>query len=69
MPCCYAAKRISACSRSAELTPVRQQLEYVGPLPEGAQRITLFTAAISANSPNPAAAKQLRDFLYIPRCA
>ena len=47
----------------SELTPFGNKLQYVGPLPEGAQRITLFTAAISANSPNPAAAKQLRDFL------
>jgi polar amino acid transport system substrate-binding protein len=47
----------------SELTPFGDKLQYVGPLPEGAQRITLFAAAVSANSPNPAIAKQLIDFL------
>jgi polar amino acid transport system substrate-binding protein len=49
--------------QNSELVPFGTQIQYVGSLPEGAQRMTKFTAAVSANSPDRAAAKQLIDFL------
>ena len=46
----------------SELLPV-PGIEYVGPLPPGAQRVTVFAAAVASTSRNPAAARALIAFL------
>lgn len=47
----------------SELVSFGNQIQYVGPLPEGAQRVTLFTAAIPANASDAAGAKAVIAFL------
>jgi predicted neuraminidase/ABC-type molybdate transport system substrate-binding protein len=49
----------------SELLPVAG-IDYVGPLPSGAQRVTVFSAGIVAGAKSPAAAKALVDFLASP---
>jgi predicted neuraminidase/ABC-type molybdate transport system substrate-binding protein len=49
----------------SELLPVAG-IDYVGPLPSGAQRVTVFSAGIVAAAKSPAAAKALVDFLASP---
>jgi molybdate transport system substrate-binding protein len=49
----------------SELRPVKG-IEIVGPLPPGAQRITVFAAGIPATSKHPAEAKALIDWLASP---
>ena len=44
-----------------------QGVDYVGPLPAEVQRVTVFTAAITAGSKNPSAARALIEFLASPR--
>ena len=50
----------------SELKPV-PGLDIVGLLPEGAQKVTIFSAGISADSKEPAAAKALLDYLATPK--
>ena len=49
----------------SELRPVKG-IEIVGPLPPGAQRVTVFAAGIPATSKHPAEAKALFDWLASP---
>jgi molybdate transport system substrate-binding protein len=49
----------------SELRPVKG-IEIVGPLPPGAQRVTVFAAGIPATSKHPAEAKALIDWLASP---
>jgi molybdate transport system substrate-binding protein len=49
----------------SELLPVKG-IDIVGPLPPGAQRITVFSAGIPATSKNPEAAKALIQWLASP---
>ena len=49
----------------SELLPVKG-IEIVGPLPPGAQRITLFSAGIPTNAKHPEAAKALIEWLASP---
>ncbi len=44
-------------------------IQYVGPLPEGFQNFTLFTAAVMTSARQPEAAKALLDFLTSPAAA
>ena len=52
----------------AELKPI-PGIDIVGPLPEGAQKVTVYAAGIAAGSSNPAEAKHLIDFLTSPDAA
>ena len=52
----------------SELLPV-PGIEYVGPLPPGAQQITVFSAGIVAGAKRPDAAKALIKFLVSPASA
>ena len=52
----------------SELLPVRGA-DFVGPLPPGAQRVTVFSAGIVVNSKNPDVAKALIKFLTSPSAA
>jgi molybdate transport system substrate-binding protein len=49
----------------SELKPVKG-IDIVAPLPPGAQRITLFSAGITANAKHPEAAKALIEWLASP---
>lgn len=49
----------------SELLPVKG-IDYVGPLPAGAQRVTVFSAGIAARAKSPAAARALVAFLASP---
>ena len=49
----------------SELRPVKG-IDIVGPLPSGAQRVTLFSAGIPTNSKHPEAAKALIQWLASP---
>ncbi len=49
----------------SELLPVKG-IDIVGPLPEGAQKVTVFAAGIPASSQDPAAAKALIEWLASP---
>lgn len=49
----------------SELLPVKG-IDIVGPLPEGAQKITVFAAGITASSKQPEAAKVLIEWLHSP---
>ena len=49
----------------SELRPVAG-VEVVGPLPAEVQRVTVFAAALSAGSPNPAGGRALLAFLASP---
>ncbi len=46
----------------SELLPIAG-IELVGPLPPGAQRVTIFSAGIATGAPQPAAARDLIAFL------
>ena len=46
----------------SELLPIAG-IEYVGPLPDPVQRVTIFSAGIATSARNPAAAKRLIAFL------
>jgi len=50
----------------SELKPIAG-IEVVGLLPEGAQKVTVFSAGISADSKEPAAARALLDYLATPK--
>jgi molybdate transport system substrate-binding protein len=52
----------------SELKPVHG-IDIVGPLPEGAQRLTVFSAAIAVRAREPAAARALLEFLAQPSSA
>jgi molybdate transport system substrate-binding protein len=52
----------------SELRPVKG-IDIVGPLPAGAQRITIFSAGIVATSTQPDAARRLIAFLVSPAAA
>jgi molybdate transport system substrate-binding protein len=52
----------------SELRPV-SGIDYVGPLPPGAQRVTVFSAGIVAGTPASAAARALVAFLASPAAA
>ena len=52
----------------AELKPVAG-IDIVGPLPEGAQKVTVYAAGIAAGSGDPDEAKKLIDFLASPKAA
>lgn len=49
----------------SELLPI-EGIEYLGPLPADVQRITLFSAAVSAKSAHPAAARAFAEFFRSP---
>jgi molybdate transport system substrate-binding protein len=49
----------------SELLPVKG-IDYVGPLPEGIQRITIFSAGLVTGTKATAAARALMDFLTSP---
>jgi molybdate transport system substrate-binding protein len=49
----------------SELLPVKG-IDIVGPLPEGAQKITVFAAGVTASSKQPQAAKALIEWLASP---
>ena len=49
----------------SELKPI-PGLDIVGFLPEGAQKVTIFSAGVSADSKEPAAAKALLDYFARP---
>ena len=52
----------------SELRPV-PGITIVGPLPEGAQQVTIFSAAIPKGAKNPEAARRLIEFLSSPAVA
>lgn len=52
----------------SELLPVKG-IEYVGPLPAGAQKVTLFSAGIVKDAANPDAARTLIEFFKLPEVA
>ena len=52
----------------SELLPV-PGIDYVGPLPPGAQRVTVFSAGVAARAKAPAAARSLIAFLASPAAA
>jgi molybdate transport system substrate-binding protein len=52
----------------SELRPVKG-IEIVGPLPDGAQRVTVFSAGISSRAKDADGAKQLIAFLASPAAA
>lgn len=52
----------------SELLPV-PGVDYVGPLPDGAQQVTIFTAGIAAGARTPDAARALIRFLTSPAAA
>jgi molybdate transport system substrate-binding protein len=52
----------------SELLPV-PGIDVVGPLPPGAQKISVFSAGIAVNAQNPEAAKKLIEFLASPASA
>lgn len=47
----------------SELLPFADRIQYVGPLPEGIQRVAVFSAAMPANSPDPALSRAVIDFM------
>ena len=49
----------------SELLPV-PGIDFVGPLPQAVQRVTVFSAGIGANARNPDLAKRLIDFMASP---
>jgi molybdate transport system substrate-binding protein len=49
----------------SELLPVKG-IDYVGPLPPGVQRVTVFSAGVAVSSKNPDAARSLIRFLASP---
>ena len=49
----------------SELLPI-EGVDYVGPLPEGAQKVTVFSVGIATTAKNPQAARQLIQYLAAP---
>ena len=49
----------------SELLPI-EGIEYVGPLPDGAQKVTVFSAGIASSARNPEQARKLIQFLAAP---
>jgi putative tricarboxylic transport membrane protein len=49
----------------SELLPI-EGIDYVGPLPDEAQRVTIFTSGIAAGARQPGGARLLVDFLTSP---
>jgi polar amino acid transport system substrate-binding protein len=47
----------------SELLPFAKTTQFVGPLPEGVQKVTLFSAGVTANTPDAALSKQMIDFM------
>jgi polar amino acid transport system substrate-binding protein len=47
----------------SELLPFAKTTQFVGPLPEGVQRVTNFSAGVTANSPDPALSRLMIDFM------
>ena len=47
----------------SELLPFAKTTQFVGPLPEGVQKVTLFSAGASANTPDSSLSKVMIDFL------
>jgi len=52
----------------SELLPI-EGIEFVGPIPDEVQQVTTFSAAITANAINLAAASELIEFLSSPAAA
>lgn len=52
----------------SELLPI-PGVDFIGALPEEIQRVTVFSAGISASARNPAAARELIDYLKSPAAA
>jgi len=49
----------------SELLPI-EGIDYVGPLPEGAQKVTVFSAGITTSAGNPDAAREMIRYLASP---
>lgn len=49
----------------SELLPI-EGIDYIGPLPEGAQKVTVFSAGIATGAKNPEDARKLIQFLAAP---
>jgi molybdate transport system substrate-binding protein len=49
----------------SELLPI-EGIDYVGPLPDGAQKVTVFSAGIASSARNPEQARKLIQFLAAP---
>lgn len=49
----------------SELLPI-EGIDYVGPLPDGAQKVTVFSAGVTANAKDPEAARKLIQYLAAP---
>jgi polar amino acid transport system substrate-binding protein len=47
----------------SELVPFAKTTQFVGPLPEGVQKVTLFSAGITANTPDEAHSRIILDFM------
>jgi polar amino acid transport system substrate-binding protein len=47
----------------SELIPFAKTTQFVGPLPEGVQKVTAFSAGITANTPDAALSKVMIDFM------
>jgi polar amino acid transport system substrate-binding protein len=47
----------------SELLPFAKTTQFVGPLPEGVQKVTLFSAGITASTPDLALSRQMIDFM------
>jgi polar amino acid transport system substrate-binding protein len=47
----------------SELIPFAKTTQFVGPLPEGVQRVTAFSAGVTANTPDAALSKVMLDFM------
>jgi polar amino acid transport system substrate-binding protein len=47
----------------SELLPFSQTTQFVGPLPEGVQKVTLFSAGVTAATPDLALSKAMIDFM------
>jgi molybdate transport system substrate-binding protein len=52
----------------SELLPI-EGIEYVGPLPDEAQQVTIFAAGIVVGATNPDGARRLIEFLVSPAAA
>jgi polar amino acid transport system substrate-binding protein len=47
----------------SELLPFAKTTQFVGPLPEGVQKVTLFSAGVSANTPDAALSRAVIEFM------
>jgi molybdate transport system substrate-binding protein len=52
----------------SELLPIAG-IDYVGPLPEGAQKVTVFSAGLATGAREPEAARELIRFFTSPQAA